>query len=114
MKTDFLSCIIYNDNGWKIADSAGHTQHNVAGVSVVNGNIVISFKPMDVRNVLNFSVSNDEEMALAGVMAGASVGFTQATIKIARLVNGAMQQVDANNLNVANGNFFVSGLFEIY
>lgn len=88
-----LHCIIrYTGGSWQFIDTASHTHQGVTTVTTGASAAIVNFN-FTATNVGYLSVTTDETYALAGIMAGASVGLSSATInfsQVAKEVSGKL------------------------
>lgn len=71
-------------SGWEILDDAGHVPAGIDSVTSDGVSITVNYTSMGVTEVGAFAAVPDEGLARAGIIAGASVGLTQANIHLGK------------------------------
>lgn len=87
---------------WSVLDNSDHVPLHLNYVVASTNKITIGWDFTATR-VITLSVSPDEVFAPLGVIAGASVGFSSAVIKVNKPIS---------SLCIESANFFIYGLFE--
>lgn len=71
-----------NGSGWQFISDSGHTPMGVSSVSANSDFIVINFD-FTAEKVISFVAGPDETFAAWGLVCGASVGFSSASLQVA-------------------------------
>lgn len=82
----YIDCILRPTSGvWALIEDSVHQANGVASITQDSENIIVTFDET-VGKILSFSISVDEEYQSLNLTAGASVGTSQALIKISKQV----------------------------
>lgn len=77
---DHLACVVRNISGtWSFIKDVGHEPRRVAGISQTSDSLTINYLKTYTK-VLTLSATPDESYSRAGIMFGASVALSNATI----------------------------------
>ena len=79
---------VYNNAGtWELVQDGSHEPINVDSVTVVGDELKINYASIGTTKVVSFIVAPDERFSQAGIIAGASVGADEASIRIGAPLN---------------------------
>lgn len=80
--------VLRNVSGtWSFLNDSGHVSVNVDSVSVSGNEVIINYSSISASKVVSFVIAPDERFARDAIIGGASVGLTEARIRIGAPLN---------------------------
>lgn len=103
-------------NGWYVINDKDHKSLNIDSVETT-ANYIRVYYSFNAKYIYTFSVSSDEALIKAGIIAGASVGLNSSTIqlsKISLMSSGKVSPLVVDTHQYPFSNLWISGRFEAF